>query len=300
MKLLVGLLGLLLLVLLALPVLVVAVVATHPWLGVGALVGPVQVRDRRPEQVVAGVPAAQWPLIQSAAQDSTCNVNAEDLAAIAKIESDFGHNLRNPRSGAFGYGQFDGPTWALFGAGDPNRPADALPTIARTLCARGYGTDRARALNSYGGCISPKCLGTNDYATAVNQLAVTFARASARDVVDIARQWLGVPYVFGGCSRNGVDCSCLVQLVYRAVGVNLPRVAADQWNAVKPIARADLLPGDLVFFANTYMPGVSHVGLYVGNGQQINAPAEGQRVSLQPVFDGFWGAHYAGAGRVPS
>jgi cell wall-associated NlpC family hydrolase len=96
----------------------------------------------------------------------------------------------------------------------------------------------------------------------------------------------------------GVDCSCLVQLIYRAAGVNLPRVAADQWQAVKRIAREQLLPGDLVFFANTYTPGISHVGIYVGGGQQINAPAEGQRVSVQPVFDGYWGAHYVGAGRV--
>ena len=55
---------------------------------------------------------------------------------------------------------------------------------------------------------------------------------------------------------------------------------------------------DLVFFANTYMPGISHVGIYLGAGQQINAPSEGQPVSVQSVFDGYWGAHYAGAGRV--
>lgn len=118
------------------------------------------------------------------------------------------------------------------------------------------------------------------------------------DVVDLARAWLGVPYAFGGCSRRGVDCSCLVQLVYRAVGVNLPRVAADQFNAVQHIASQDLVPGDLVFFANTYMPGISHVGIYIGGGQQINAPTEGENVSIAPVFTGYWGAHFAGAGRV--
>jgi cell wall-associated NlpC family hydrolase len=118
------------------------------------------------------------------------------------------------------------------------------------------------------------------------------------DVIQSAQQWLGVPYSFGGCSPRGVDCSCLVQLVYRAVGVNLPRVASDQWNATARLSREDLQPGDLVFFANTYMPGISHVGIYVGGGQQINAPTEGQSVSIQPVFSGYWGAHYAGGGRV--
>ena len=62
-----------------------------------------------------------------------------------------------------------------------------------------------------------------------------------------------------------------------------------------------LQPGDLVFFARTYADPndfITHVGIYIGNGQQINAPTDGEVVSVQPVFTGFWGAHYAGAGRV--
>ena len=105
-----------------------------------------------------------------------------------------------------------------------------------------------------------------------------------------------MPYVFGGCSCGGVDCSCLVQNVYTAVGVHLPHVAVDQFNATTPIG--DPQPGDLVFFANTYAPGISHVGIYIGNGLQINAPTSGQVVSAASVFSGYWGAHYAGAHRV--
>lgn len=292
----IGLLAVVVLGLAGLVVGVVGVVATHPWLASATLRGGLDIRDARPPAVVAGVPAAQWPLIASAAQQSTCNVNAEDLAAIARIESNFGRDLHNPQSGTFGYGQFDAPTWATFGAGDPNNPADALVAMARTLCARGYAVDRTVALNRYGGCLTPACLGSTDYATAVDRLAKSFTRPL--DVLQAARQWLGVPYAFGGCSTSGIDCSCLVQLVYRSVGVSLPRVASDQWNAVAHVAREDLQVGDLVFFANTYMPGISHVGIYIGEGQQINAPAEGQRVSIQPVFDGYWGAHYAGAGRI--
>ena len=115
-------------------------------------------------------------------------------------------------------------------------------------------------------------------------------------IVQLAQAWLGVPYVFGGCSRSGVDCSCLVQNVYAAVGIHLPRVAVDQFNATTPIS--DPRPGDLVFFANTYEPGISHVGIYIGNGMQINAPTTGQVVSVAPVFTGYWGNHYAGARRV--
>jgi cell wall-associated NlpC family hydrolase len=295
-KLLLGFLGLLGLVVVGMPLLVAVVVATHPWLAIGMLSGNVAVVDNRAAAVQAGVPADQWPLIVSAAQQSTCSVTAEDLAAIAEVESNFGQNLLNPRSGAFGYGQFDAPTWATFGSGNPNVPADALPAIARTLCARGYGTDRAHALNSYGGCLTPLCLGNGDYAASITHVAAGLQ--IQQNVVQIAERWLGVPYLFGGCSTRGVDCSCLVQLVFQTAGVSLPRTAADQYAATSRLSPQQLQPGDLVFFANTYMPGISHVGIYIGNGQQINAPTEGQTVSVEPVFSGYWGAHYYGAGRI--
>ena len=279
MKLLLGFLAILGLTALGLPLLVAIVLATHPWLAVGALTGAIQVTDNRPPAVKVGVPDKQWALMVAAANQSTCGVRAEDLAAIAQIESNFGQNLLNPRSGTFGYGQFDASTWAVFGAGDPNAPVDALPAIARTLCARGYGVDRARALNSYGGCQTPLCLGTTDYATAIGKLAGRLSIST--DVVQLARRWLGVPYVFGGCSTKGVDCSCLVALVYRDAGIALPRTAAEQYSATSRVARADLQPGDVVFFADTYIPGISHVGIYIGGGQQINAPTEGQRTATQ-------------------
>jgi cell wall-associated NlpC family hydrolase len=102
-----------------------------------------------------------------------------------------------------------------------------------------------------------------------------------------------------GNSRAGIDCSGLVQQVFGAVGVRLPRTAQAQWDAVPHIARDQLQPGDLVLFEHTYPSAerITHVGIYLGDGQQINAPTEGQAVSVQPVFDGFWGAHFAGAGR---
>lgn len=115
-------------------------------------------------------------------------------------------------------------------------------------------------------------------------------------IIELARAWLGVPYLFGGCSPSGVDCSCLIQKVYAAAGIHLPRVAVDQFNAT--VAVADPKRGDLVFFANTYEPGISHVGIYIGDGLQINAPTTGQVVSVAPVFTGYWGNHYAGARRV--
>jgi cell wall-associated NlpC family hydrolase len=119
--------------------------------------------------------------------------------------------------------------------------------------------------------------------------------------VEVARRYLGIPYLFGGTDpRVGLDCSGLVQLVYRQVGVNLPRTAQQQYDATPHISPADLQPGDLVFFARTYADPhdwVTHVGIYIGDGLQINAPDTGQRVSIQPVFTGFWGAHFTSGGR---
>jgi len=120
-------------------------------------------------------------------------------------------------------------------------------------------------------------------------------------IVDIAHRYLGIPYVFGGTDpRRGLDCSGLVQLVFHQVGINLPRTAQQQFDATPRIPRDQLQPGDLVFFARTYAntnDWITHVGIYIGNGQQINAPTEGQSVSIQPVFTGFWGSHFAGGGR---
>ena len=120
--------------------------------------------------------------------------------------------------------------------------------------------------------------------------------------VEIARRYLGVPYVFGGSNpATGLDCSGLVQLVFRQLGITLPRTAQLQYDATARVPQDQLQPGDLVFFARTYADPrdwITHVGIYVGDGKQINAPTDGQVVSIQPVFSGFWGAHYAGAGRA--
>src|SRR5204863_1922140 len=120
--------------------------------------------------------------------------------------------------------------------------------------------------------------------------------------VETARRYLGVRYVFGGSDPAiGLDCSGLVQLVYRQLGLALPRTAQQQYNVTRHLERDQLQPGDLVFFARTYADPndwITHVGIYIGDGQQINAPTTGQVVSIQSAFSGFWGAHYIGGGRV--
>jgi len=124
--------------------------------------------------------------------------------------------------------------------------------------------------------------------------------APSSRVVDLARAQIGQPYVWGGASpATSFDCSGLVQWSYAQIGVRLPRTAQEQFDAAMRIGPAELRPGDLVFF-HTYPSAepITHVGIYVGNGQMINAPGDGDVVREMEVFSGYWGAHYAGAGRV--
>jgi cell wall-associated NlpC family hydrolase len=101
----------------------------------------------------------------------------------------------------------------------------------------------------------------------------------AERVVQLARKQLGVPYVWGGASPSGFDCSGLVMWVYGRVGVSLPHNAAALFAVGRPV-HGNPQPGDLVFFS-----GLGHVGLYVGNGQFIHAPQSGRSVEIQPLSE---------------
>ncbi len=112
--------------------------------------------------------------------------------------------------------------------------------------------------------------------------------------VGIAEQYLGVPYVWGGASPSGFDCSGLVMYVYAQLGVSLPHYTVSQYNypnAVHP-SRSQLQPGDLVFFA-----GLGHVGIYIGNNQFIHAPHTGTFVSIDSL-NGWYSSEYYGATRI--
>jgi len=120
-------------------------------------------------------------------------------------------------------------------------------------------------------------------------------------VVALARAQLGLPYVWGGASPStSFDCSGLVQWVYGQNGVRLPRTAQGQYDATARVPTDQLQPGDLLFYEHTYASAdtVTHVGIYIGDGQMINAPTTGDVVRVMPAFDGYWADHFAGAGRV--
>ena len=108
--------------------------------------------------------------------------------------------------------------------------------------------------------------------------------------------YLGVPYVFGGTSPYGFDCSGYVQYVFANAGVSLPRTADVQFEVGTPVSTAELVPGDLVFFS-TYTYGASHVGIYVGDGNFIHASSS-QGVTISSLSQAYYSSRYIGARRI--
>ncbi|CAA9373557.1 transglycosylase SLT domain-containing protein [uncultured Nocardioides sp.] len=111
------------------------------------------------------------------------------------------------------------------------------------------------------------------------------ATADGLAVVEEAKQYLGVPYVWGGTSPTGMDCSGLVQMVYEKFGYDLPRVSADQARAGRPVASmAEAQPGDLIAWDNSSRNnGVDHIAIYIGGGKMIEAPRTGLNVRIVDV-----------------
>jgi len=232
-------------------------------------------------------------------------------------------------AGAQGIAQFIPGTWATHGVdgdGDGRAdvwdPQDAIPSAAAYDCqladyvkdVPGDVTDNmlasynagAYAVIKYGGV--PPYAETRNYVKVIRSLEKSFAAPVGRvapsqqaaAAIYYAQAQLGTKYLWGGEGRpdqgGRFDCSGLTQASYASVGISLPRVANDQWNAGPHPGRDELLPGDLVFFAYdlTDPRSIHHVGIYVGGGWMIDAPHTGAVIRFDPVDS----ADYIGATRV--
>ncbi len=112
-------------------------------------------------------------------------------------------------------------------------------------------------------------------------------------VVGVAMQYLGVPYVWGGASPAGFDCSGLIMYAYAQIGVSLPHHAASQYAMGVAVSRDALEPGDLVFFN-----GLGHAGIYIGGGQFVHAPHTGDVVKISSLSDSWYASTWVGARRI--
>lgn len=121
-------------------------------------------------------------------------------------------------------------------------------------------------------------------------------RNKGNDISVFAQNYYGVPYVWGGISPNGFDCSGFIYYTYKHFGIYLPRSADEQFE-VGSVVKGDLKVGDLVFFT-TYEPGPSHVGIYIGNGQFIHASSAANQVTITSLSKPYYQTRYLGARRL--
>jgi hypothetical protein len=273
------------------------------------------------------VPALYQPLVQK--WGNLCPaINPALLAAQLYQESGWNPRAQSPAA-AQGIAQFIPGTWAAHGFdadGDGKTdvwdPGDAIPSMAKYDCqlahdvrnVPGDTTDNMLAAYNAGPYPVIEFRGvppyreTRNYVSRIRTLAKSFAAPVGRvapseqaaGAIYYAQSRLGTPYLWGGtgtAAEGGrFDCSGLTQAAYHSVGIELPRVANDQWNAGPHPSRDQLLPGDLVFFAtDLHDPRtIHHVGIYVGGGYMIDAPHTGAEIRFDPIDE----SDYIGATRV--
>lgn len=119
------------------------------------------------------------------------------------------------------------------------------------------------------------------------------------DISEYAKTFIGTPYVSGGNTPEGFDCSGFVQYVMSNFGVAMPRLSADQYSVGVKLDKSELMPGDLVFFKySSSSDTINHVGIYLGDGSFIHSPAPGLDVKVDTLTTGYFSQYYYGATRV--
>ena len=178
-----------------------------------------------------------------------------------------------------------------------------LASLGYDVAADGdFGPATAEAVKAFQisrGLDADSLVGPSTYSALLGKSMPEVSRGSSalgRRIVASSMQYLGVPYVFGGTTPNGFDCSGYVRYVFANAGIYLPRTADAQYECGYPVSTAELVPGDLVFFS-TYEAGASHVGIYLGDGNFINASSS-RGVSIASLYSSYWGSCYIGARRV--
>ena len=119
----------------------------------------------------------------------------------------------------------------------------------------------------------------------------------ASEIITEAKRHIGTPYVWGGTTTKGFDCSGYTQYVMKRCGITIPRTTTEQYKIGTFVSKSNLQPGDLVFLQNTYREGISHVGIYIGDGKMIHASSS-KGVVISDLSSSYYVEHYYGARRI--
>lgn len=139
-----------------------------------------------------------------------------------------------------------------------------------------------------------------DYVSLRNEDVQTARNGSGGGgrAVELAKRYLGTPYVYGGSSPSGFDCSGFTSYIYRQLGYSINRTADAQLANGVPVSKENLRPGDLVMFKRAGSSSVHHVGIYAGNGQMIHSPNTGNVVRYESITSGYYNNCYYAARRI--
>lgn len=183
--------------------------------------------------------------------------------------------------------------------------ASPLDVLTQTMSSNN-GSSSFNLLNALIGMLLGNFLGKNNLSpspdgTIKSSLPSTDTKLphnsdKGNALIATAKTLLGSPYVWGGETTAGFDCSSFTQYVMKQNGITIPRTAAEQYEVGTPVDKGNLQIGDLVFFT-TYKPGASHVGFYMGNNQFIHDSSAAKQVTISSLTETYYTDHYIGARR---
>jgi cell wall-associated NlpC family hydrolase len=176
------------------------------------------------------------------------------------------------------------------------QPGDSLYSIAKHYNISVSDLSRANGIGEKTVLQTDQVL-TLPAGIRVSRGAAYTNRSKGMQISAVAQRLLHVPYAWAGSSPSGFDCSGFTYYLFAKHGISLPRMADEQFEVGRRVAKQDLLPGDLVFF-ETYEVGPSHVGIYVGDGQFIHASSGAGEVTITPLSKPYYLARYLGARRL--
>ena len=167
-------------------------------------------------------------------------------------------------------------------------------TVVDVLESASNGWKKIKTSNGTIGWVSGSYL-----ANGVVEQTSTPSTNKVQAVIDLAHKQLGKPYVWGAEGPNSFDCSGLIYYVYKnAAGITLPRTSSAQYSAGVAVSRSNLKAGDLIFSSTDGTGNITHVAIYVGDGQMIHAPRNGKNVEKVSISNSYWNKAYVGARRV--